>query len=93
MKAKVLITRLNDGKIHSGQSLATEFGVSRTAIWKIVRRALKEGFNIHTVRGHGYQLASPVDFLDQEIIVKNVGFSTVYRKQRGVKWLPFADLF
>jgi BirA family biotin operon repressor/biotin-[acetyl-CoA-carboxylase] ligase len=72
MKAKVLITRLNDGKIHSGQSLATEFGVSRTAIWKIIQRALKEGFNIRTVRGHGYQLASPVDFLDQEIIVKNV---------------------
>ncbi|WP_018402794.1 biotin--[acetyl-CoA-carboxylase] ligase [Marinobacter gelidimuriae] len=72
MKTKVLITRLNDGKIHSGQSLATEFGVSRTAIWKIVRRALKEGFNIQSVRGHGYQLASPVDFLDQEIIVKNV---------------------
>jgi BirA family biotin operon repressor/biotin-[acetyl-CoA-carboxylase] ligase len=72
MKAKVLITRLNDGKIHSGQSLATEFGISRTAIWKIIQRALKEGFNIRTVRGHGYQLARPVDFLDQEIIVKNV---------------------
>ena len=72
MKAKVLITRLNDGKIHSGQSLATEFGVSRTAIWKLARRALKEGFDIHTVRGRGYQLANPVDFLDQEIIAKNV---------------------
>ena len=93
MKTKVLITRLNDGKIHSGQSLATEFGVSRTAIWKIVRRALKEGFDIHTVRGRGYQLAHPVDFLDQKIIAKNVGFGTVYRKQRGVEWLPLTDLF
>lgn len=73
MKTKVLITRLNDGKVHSGQSLATEFGVSRTAIWKLVRRALKESFDIQTVRGRGYQLVSPVDFLDREIIIKNVG--------------------
>jgi BirA family biotin operon repressor/biotin-[acetyl-CoA-carboxylase] ligase len=72
MKTKVLITRLNDGKIHSGQSLAIEFGVSRTAIWKFVRKALKEGFNIQTVRGRGYQLTSFVDFLDQEAIAKNL---------------------
>jgi BirA family biotin operon repressor/biotin-[acetyl-CoA-carboxylase] ligase len=72
MKTKVLISRLNDGEIHSGQSLATEFGVSRTAIWKTARRALKEGFKLRTVRGHGYQLARPVDFLDQDIIAKNV---------------------
>jgi len=72
MKTKVLITRLNDGAIHSGQSLAAEFGVSRTAIWKLVRRALQEGFDIQTVRGRGYQLKSLVDFLDWEIIAKNV---------------------
>ena len=72
MKTKVLITRLNDCNVHSGQSLATEFGVSRTAIWKLVRRALKEGFDIQTVRGRGYQLVSPVDFLDREVITQNV---------------------
>jgi len=72
MKTKALISRLNNGKIHSGQSLATEFGVSRTAIWKTAQRASKEGFNLRTVRGHGYQLASPVDFLDQETIAKSV---------------------
>jgi len=54
---------------------------------------LKEGFDIHTVRGRGYQLANPVDFLDQKIIAKNVDYSTVYRKQRGVEWLPLTDLF
>jgi BirA family biotin operon repressor/biotin-[acetyl-CoA-carboxylase] ligase len=72
MKTKVLITRLNDGKIHSGQSLAAEFGVSRTAIWKLVRRALQEGFDIQTVRGRGYHLKGHVDFLDKEIIAKKV---------------------
>jgi len=72
MKTKALISRLNDGKIHSGQSLATEFGVSRTAIWKTAQRASKEGFNLRAVRGHGYQLVHPVDLLDQDIIAKNV---------------------
>ncbi len=70
MRTKVLITRMNDGEVHSGQSLAEEFGVSRTAIWKLVHRALKKGFQIQTVRGRGYQLVRPVDFLDQDLITK-----------------------
>jgi BirA family biotin operon repressor/biotin-[acetyl-CoA-carboxylase] ligase len=73
MKTKVLITRLNDGRVHSGQSLAIEFGVSRTAVWNLVRRALKEGFDIQTVRGRGYQLTSLVDFLNKETILQNLG--------------------
>jgi BirA family biotin operon repressor/biotin-[acetyl-CoA-carboxylase] ligase len=36
---------------------------------------LKEGFDIRTVRGRGYQLAHPVDFLNQDMIAKNVGFA------------------
>ena len=75
MRTKVLITRLNDGQVHSGQSLAEEFGVSRTAIWKLVGRALKDGFEIQTVRGRGYRLTHPVDFLDQNVIIKALASS------------------
>ncbi|MDY6816875.1 MAG: biotin--[acetyl-CoA-carboxylase] ligase [Pseudomonadota bacterium] len=64
MKSKALITLLQDGKIHSGESLAQSLGVSRTAVWKQIRRAVDDGYEVATVRGKGYQLLTPVDLLD-----------------------------
>lgn len=64
MKSKALITLLRDGNIHSGESLAQSLGVSRTAVWKQIRRAVDDGFEIATVRGKGYRLLTPVDLLD-----------------------------
>lgn len=60
---------LADGQIHSGQSLASSLGVSRTAVWKQVRRAEEEGYAIATVRGKGYRLVNPLDLLDGDAIL------------------------
>ena len=72
MKSKSLIALLSDGKIHSGESLAAELGVSRTAIWKQVRRATGEGADIARIRGRGYQLVSPVDLLASDAILQQL---------------------
>ncbi|AOY90269.1 biotin--[acetyl-CoA-carboxylase] ligase [Marinobacter salinus] len=69
MKTKALITLLSDGQVHSGEALAGLLGVSRTAVWKQVRRAMDEGFKIETIRGRGYQLVSRVDLLDPDLIL------------------------
>ncbi|HTN33019.1 MAG TPA: biotin--[acetyl-CoA-carboxylase] ligase [Marinobacter sp.] len=69
MKSKTLIALLSDGQIHSGEFLARQLGVSRTAIWKRVRRAMDEGYEIATVRGRGYQLTSRIDLLDRALIM------------------------
>ncbi|PCM42862.1 biotin--[acetyl-CoA-carboxylase] ligase [Marinobacter sp. ANT_B65] len=69
MKSKVLVSLLSDGQVHSGERLAAELGVSRTAVWKQVHRALNEGFEIETVRGRGYRLITPVDLLDADEIL------------------------
>lgn len=69
MKSRALIELLSDGKIHSGESLAARLGVSRTAVWKQIRRAMEEGIDIATIRGRGYQLVSRVDLLDRDAIV------------------------
>lgn len=68
MKTKALINRLSDGALHSGASLATELGVSRTAVWKQVHRAQEKGYPIETLRGQGYRLTEEVDLLDAERI-------------------------
>lgn len=61
MKHHALIAKLADGQVHSGESLATELGVSRTAIWKQLKRAQADGYRIETIKGRGYRLKDQVD--------------------------------
>ncbi|MDX1635855.1 MAG: biotin--[acetyl-CoA-carboxylase] ligase [Marinobacter sp.] len=64
MTTQALIQLLADGQIHSGASLAARLGVSRTAVWKQVRRAQDKGYDIETLKGRGYRLLDRVDLLD-----------------------------
>ncbi|MBY6034585.1 biotin--[acetyl-CoA-carboxylase] ligase [Marinobacter daepoensis] len=64
MKSKTLLSLLSDREVHSGESLAQQLGVSRTAVWKQVRKAIREGTDIRTIRGQGYQLVSQLDLLE-----------------------------
>lgn len=84
MKSRALIGLLADGKVHSGESLASSLGISRTAIWKQVRRAVEEGYDIDTIRGKGYRLNTPVDLLDRETILKEMPESIQRRVQLDV---------
>lgn len=70
MKTKVLVGLLADGEVHSGESLARQLGISRTAVWKQVRRALDQGIAIETIRGKGYRLKQAVDLLDAAEIIR-----------------------
>lgn len=79
MKSKALITLLSDGQVHSGESLARQLGVSRTAIWKQVRRAMDEGFEVTTIRGRGYQLMSRVDLLEPALILGHLNTEVASR--------------
>lgn len=69
MKSRAVLGLLADGRIHSGESLASSLGVSRTAVWKQIKRAAMEGYSIKTIRGKGYQLVSAVDLLDADMIL------------------------
>ncbi len=45
-----------DGEPVSGQEIADQFGLSRTAIWKYVKELEKDGYVIGTIRKKGYYL-------------------------------------
>ena len=68
-----LLRRLADGRFHSGQALAREYGVSRATVCNFVRIAQDLGLNIHAVRGRGYQLESPTEWLDSQQINTALG--------------------
>ncbi len=72
-----------DGQPISGQQLADDFGLSRTAIWKHIKELEEEGFGIDTVKKKGYVLLSSPDSLqaakiDQHLTTKRFGRNIHY---------------
>lgn len=63
-----LLARLADGEFHSGQVLANDMGVSRTAIWKQLARLEGLGLQLESVRGRGYRIPGGLDLLSEEAI-------------------------
>lgn len=70
--AERLFARLGDGRFHSGQALAREFGVTRSAVWKAVATLRERGAEIHAVPNRGYRLAIATAPLDARVIAKNL---------------------
>ncbi|MHB1092393.1 biotin--[acetyl-CoA-carboxylase] ligase [Thiobacillus sp.] len=68
-----LLRRLSDGHFHSGQALADEFGLSRSSIFNILAQAESMGLTIHAVRGRGYRMPEPVEWLDGEVVTHYMG--------------------
>lgn len=65
-KEKVLAQLKQADRILSGEALAQEIGVSRTAIWKAIKELEKKGYQIqHLANGYRYQ---PSDILDAKEI-------------------------
>lgn len=54
--ARLLEARLSTGSVVSGESMASELGVSRTAIFKHVDRLRSQGYSIASLPGQGYRL-------------------------------------
>jgi BirA family biotin operon repressor/biotin-[acetyl-CoA-carboxylase] ligase len=58
-----LLKKLQDGNFHSGEVLASEFEVSRSAISNHIKALNKLGLEIYSVKGRGYQLATNIELL------------------------------
>jgi|TARA_B110000037_G_scaffold212606_1_gene265555 BirA family biotin operon repressor/biotin-[acetyl-CoA-carboxylase] ligase len=64
---------LSDGKFHSGEAIANHFKVSRVSIWQAMTEAEKLGVEIFSVRGKGYSLSHPVQFIDEDKVRESIG--------------------
>ncbi len=47
----------------SGQQLCEYFGVSRTAVWKVVRQLKEDGYEIEAVKNKGYRIREVPDIM------------------------------
>ncbi|GGY03189.1 bifunctional ligase/repressor BirA [Litchfieldella qijiaojingensis] len=67
-----LIRLLSDGDFHSGEQLGERLGVSRTAIWKQLKKLEAMDIPLEAVKGLGYRLAEPLELLDGPSIVSGL---------------------
>lgn len=63
-----LITHLADGETHSGEELGRLLGISRTAVWKQLKKLSSLGLEVDSVKGSGYRLIEPLDLLDATFV-------------------------
>lgn len=76
-----------DGEFHSGEALAVDLGVSRSAIWKAVEALRALGATLHAVPNRGYRLVAGSDPLDAERIRAALGTEASGRVQElTVAW-------
>lgn len=68
-----LLRRLSDGRFHSGEALAQSFGLSRASIHNTITQAEAMGLTIHAVRGRGYRMPEPVEWLDGGEVARHLG--------------------
>ncbi|CAI1218046.1 bifunctional biotin--[acetyl-CoA-carboxylase] ligase/biotin operon repressor BirA [Serratia quinivorans] len=79
-----LISILADGDFHSGEHLGELLGMSRAAINKHIQTIREWGLDVFTVPGKGYSLPSPIQLLDVECILDQLG-------DKRVTVLPVVD--
>ena len=67
-----ILKTLGDGRFHSGEQLGAALGVTRTAVWKHLQALGELGLDIYAVPGKGYRLASTLELLQRDVILKNM---------------------
>ena len=64
------LTLLEKGDTVSGEQLAKELGVSRNAVWKVMKHLREDGYEIAAVTNRGYRLIAAPDILTESGIRK-----------------------
>ena len=69
----IKITRLlSDMHYHSGDELGKSLGITRSAIWKALKKLEQNGIKIDSVKGKGYALTEPLLLLNKQLIKKRL---------------------
>lgn len=68
IKDAVLSALIKSNDFISGEGLSEQLGVSRTSIWKAIKRLKEEGFEIESVNNKGYKIMENPDDLVESLL-------------------------
>lgn len=63
-----ILAILSDGRFHSGEAIAQQLSLSRTAVWKHIEKLKSLGAEVFSVRGKGYQIPGGLDLLNETFL-------------------------
>lgn len=72
LKLAQLLTILNDGQFHDGTALGEKLHVTRSAVWKMIRKLERYDVVLQSVKGKGYAMTEPLILLDKEKIMQQI---------------------
>ncbi len=72
MSLETLLAVLADGKFHSGDELGGVLGVSRTAVWKQLKKVEELGLPLESIKGKGYCIEGGLDLLSVHSIYQGL---------------------
>ena len=81
MKTEILRLLRDQDSYVSGQQLCEQFGVSRTAVWKVINQLKEEGYQVEAIRNKGYRIVNQPDLMTQEEIQSRIADSTKWAGQ------------
>lgn len=72
MSTSQLLSALSDGAFHSGDELGEMLGVSRTAVWKQLKKIEELGLALSSVKGKGYCIEGGLDLLSKVLVMDSL---------------------
>lgn len=72
-----LVSILNDGAYHDGDTLGKKLKMTRSAVWKAIKKLETYGVNIDSVKGKGYAMQEPLILLDAAKIKQQLALNKV----------------
>lgn len=72
-----VVSILNDGEYHDGTSIGDKLHMTRSAVWKTIKKLENYEIKLDSVKGKGYALLEPLLLLDVNIIKKHLEYPRV----------------
>lgn len=81
MREEILkILKENRNLFISGEEISKNYGISRAAIWKHIKKLKEEGYEIESITNSGYKLISCPDLLTYEEVSEHLNTKYIGRK-------------
>jgi birA, biotin-[acetyl-CoA-carboxylase] ligase region len=80
MKTKILRMLRETEQFISGQDLCEKLGVSRTAVWKVIKQLREEGYQIEAIQNKGYYIASSPEIFSASEISSRLSVDSFIQK-------------
>ena len=90
---KKIVEMLKDaeGKFISGEDIAAKLNVSRTAIWKHIKKLKEKGYTIDSKENRGYSLREIPDILSPEIVMHELNTKIIGANSDRMIYLESAE--